>query len=69
MGTGQARRLRQQDRKNSGSVDKVLDLKYQHRVGREQQDQKTLGSDAIEFSDTSMEDGGSATVSSKGLRL
>lgn len=61
--------LRQQDRRNSGSEDKVLDLRYRHRVDREQQDQETLGSDASEFSDTSMEDGGSATVSSKGLKL
>lgn len=61
--------LRQQDRRNTGSEDKVLDLRYRHRVDREQQDQETLGSDASEFSDTSMEDGGSATVSSKGLKL
>lgn len=61
--------LRQQDRRNSGSEDKVLDLRYRHRVDREQQDQETLGSDASEFSDTSMEDGASATVSSKGLKL
>ncbi|XP_034352757.1 protein phosphatase 1 regulatory subunit 26 [Arvicanthis niloticus] len=49
--------LRQQDRRNSDSEDKVLDLRYRHRVDREQQDQETLGSDASEFSDTSMEDG------------
>lgn len=61
--------LRQQDRRNSASEDKVLDLRYRHRVDREPQDQETLGSDASEFSDTSMEDGGSATVSSKGLKL
>lgn len=61
--------LRQQDRRNSGSEDNVLDLRYRHRVDREHQDQEALGSDASEFSDTSMEDGGSATVSSKGLKL
>nr|XP_021494557.1 protein phosphatase 1 regulatory subunit 26 [Meriones unguiculatus]XP_021494638.1 protein phosphatase 1 regulatory subunit 26 [Meriones unguiculatus]XP_021494722.1 protein phosphatase 1 regulatory subunit 26 [Meriones unguiculatus]XP_021494803.1 protein phosphatase 1 regulatory subunit 26 [Meriones unguiculatus] len=61
--------LRQQDRRNSSSEDNVLDLRYRHRVDREHQDQEALGSDASEFSDTSIEDGGSATVSSKGLKL
>ncbi|KAL6063470.1 hypothetical protein STEG23_036876 [Scotinomys teguina] len=61
--------LRQQDRRNSGSEDNVLDLRYRHRVDREHQDQEALGSDASEFSDTSVEDGGGMTVSSKGLKL
>ncbi|XP_028739191.1 protein phosphatase 1 regulatory subunit 26 [Peromyscus leucopus] len=61
--------LRQHDRRNSGSEDNVLDLRYRHRVDREHQDQEALGSDASEFSDTSVEDGGSMTVSSKGLKL
>ncbi|ERE71349.1 protein phosphatase 1 regulatory subunit 26 [Cricetulus griseus] len=59
--------LRQQDRRNSGSEGNVLDLRYRHRVDREHQDQEALGSDASEFSDTSVEDGGSTIVSSKGL--
>lgn len=59
--------LRQQDRRNSVSEDNVLDLRYRHRVDREHQDQEALGSDASEFSDTSVEDGVSAIVSSKGL--
>ncbi|CAH6788793.1 protein phosphatase 1 regulatory subunit 26 [Phodopus roborovskii] len=59
--------LRQQDRRNSGSEDNVLDLRYRHRVDREHQDQEALGSDASEFSDTSVEDGGSTILSSKGL--
>uniref|UniRef100_A0A8C2M910 Protein phosphatase 1 regulatory subunit 26 N-terminal domain-containing protein n=1 Tax=Cricetulus griseus TaxID=10029 RepID=A0A8C2M910_CRIGR len=59
--------LRQQDRRNSGSEDNVLGLRYRHRVDREHQDQEALGSDASEFSDTSVEDGGSTIVSSKGL--
>ncbi|KAL1764349.1 phosphatase 1 regulatory subunit 26 [Sigmodon hispidus] len=61
--------LRQQDRRNSGSEDNVLDLRYRHRVDREHQDQEALGSDASEFSDTSVEDGSSTTGSSKGLKL
>ncbi|XP_005346257.1 protein phosphatase 1 regulatory subunit 26 [Microtus ochrogaster] len=61
--------LRQQDRRNSGSEDNVLDLRYRHRIDREHQDQEALGSDASEFSDTSVEDGDSTTVSSKGLKL
>ncbi|KAM5299350.1 protein phosphatase 1 regulatory subunit 26 [Ctenodactylus gundi] len=56
------------DRRNSGS-EGVLDLRYRRRViSRDEQDQEALGSDASEFSDTSVEDG-SPVVKGKALQL
>ncbi|MBZ3885156.1 Protein phosphatase 1 regulatory subunit 26 [Sciurus carolinensis] len=47
-----------QDKRNSGSEEDVLDLRYRRRVvDRDDQDQETLGSDASECSDSSVEDG------------
>ncbi|XP_005408534.1 PREDICTED: protein phosphatase 1 regulatory subunit 26 [Chinchilla lanigera] len=59
------------NRKNSGSEENILDLRYPHRVtDRDDQDQEALGSDASEFSDTSVEDGGgSSMVKGKVLKL
>ncbi|KAM6182771.1 protein phosphatase 1 regulatory subunit 26 [Erethizon dorsatum] len=59
------------NRKNSGSEENILDLRYPHRVmDRDDQDQEALGSDASEFSDTSVEDsGGSSVVKGKVLKL
>ncbi|XP_005003991.2 protein phosphatase 1 regulatory subunit 26 [Cavia porcellus] len=59
-------------KKNSGSEENILDLRYPHRVtDRDDQDQEALGSDASEFSDTSVEDGGggSSVVKGKVLKL
>jgi protein phosphatase 1 regulatory subunit 26 len=59
------------DRRSSGPEEKILDLRYRHSaMERDDQDQEALGSDASEFSDTSVEDGGgSAVVKGKVLKL
>lgn len=59
------------NRKNSGPEENILDLRYPHRViDRDDQDQEALGSDASEFSDTSVEDSGnSSVVKGKVLKL
>ncbi|XP_008842155.1 protein phosphatase 1 regulatory subunit 26 [Nannospalax galili] len=58
--------LKQHHRRRSGPEDNILDLRYQHR---DAQAQEALGSDASEFSDTSVEDGGSNKVKGKVLKL
>uniref|UniRef100_H0XZD8 Protein phosphatase 1 regulatory subunit 26 n=2 Tax=Otolemur garnettii TaxID=30611 RepID=H0XZD8_OTOGA len=51
------------DRRNSGPEENILDLRYRQRVmDKDDQDQEALGSDASDFSDTSMEDGGGRSV-------
>lgn len=64
-------RLALQSRKNSGSEENIFDLRYQRRViDRDDQDQEALGSDASEFSDTSVEDsGGPSVLKGKVLKL
>ncbi|XP_053431320.1 protein phosphatase 1 regulatory subunit 26 [Nycticebus coucang] len=59
------------DRKNSGPEENILDLRYRQRVmDKDDQDQEALGSDASDFSDTSMEDGGGCSVvKGKALKL
>lgn len=58
-----------QDKRNLGTEEDVLDLRYRHRVvDRDDQDQEMLGSDASECSDSSMEDGGSV-VKGRVLKL
>ncbi|XP_007952511.1 protein phosphatase 1 regulatory subunit 26 [Orycteropus afer afer] len=59
------------DRRISGSEENVLDLRYRRRaVDRDDEDQEALGSDASDFSDTSMEDGsGSGVVKGNVLQL
>ncbi|ELV13161.1 hypothetical protein TREES_T100011161 [Tupaia chinensis] len=59
------------DRRDSGSEDNVLDLRYRQRVSeRGDPDQEALGSDASDFSDTSVEDsGGSSVVKGTVLQL
>ncbi|XP_069871068.1 protein phosphatase 1 regulatory subunit 26 [Dipodomys merriami] len=54
-----------------GSGEDISDLRYGHLVGdRDQQDLEALGSDASEYSDTSLEDTGSgAVVKGKALKL
>ncbi|XP_045418698.1 protein phosphatase 1 regulatory subunit 26 [Lemur catta] len=49
------------DRRSSGPEENILDLRYRQR-DRDDQDQEALGSDASDFSDTSMEDGGGRSV-------
>ncbi|XP_012929215.1 protein phosphatase 1 regulatory subunit 26 [Heterocephalus glaber] len=58
-------RLGLQNRKNSGSEENILDLRYQRRViDRDNEDQEALGSD------TSVEDGGgTSVVKGRGLTL
>ncbi|KAM6170118.1 protein phosphatase 1 regulatory subunit 26 [Rhynchocyon petersi] len=47
------------DRRTSGSEENILDLRYKRRVvERDEEDRETLGSDASECSDTSVEDSG-----------
>ncbi|XP_006902445.1 PREDICTED: protein phosphatase 1 regulatory subunit 26 [Elephantulus edwardii] len=47
------------DRRTSGSEEHILDLRYRRQVvERDEEDQETLGSDASELSDTSVEDSG-----------
>ncbi|KAM9206631.1 protein phosphatase 1 regulatory subunit 26 [Dugong dugon] len=58
------------DRRTSGSEENLLDLRYRRRVvDRDNEDQEALGSDASEFSDTSMEDGGGGVVQGRALQL
>ncbi|XP_062938405.1 protein phosphatase 1 regulatory subunit 26 [Cynocephalus volans] len=59
------------DRRNSGSEENLLDLRYRGRaMDRDDPDQEALGSDASEFSDTSVEDGGGrSVVKGKALQL
>ncbi|XP_046321558.1 protein phosphatase 1 regulatory subunit 26 [Marmota monax] len=58
-----------QDKRNLGSEEGLLGLRYGHRVvARDDQDQEVLGSDASEFSDSSLEDRGSA-VKGRALKL
>ncbi|XP_075415946.1 protein phosphatase 1 regulatory subunit 26 [Tenrec ecaudatus] len=48
------------DRRTPGSEENTVDLRHRHRgIDGDDEDQQALGSDASEFSDTSMEDGGS----------
>uniref|UniRef100_A0A8C6EIN7 Protein phosphatase 1 regulatory subunit 26 n=1 Tax=Microcebus murinus TaxID=30608 RepID=A0A8C6EIN7_MICMU len=57
------------DRRSSGPEESVLDLRYR-RTGTHGQDQEALGSDASDFSDTSVEDGGGrSVVKGKALKL
>uniref|UniRef100_A0A8C5P5T5 Protein phosphatase 1, regulatory subunit 26 n=1 Tax=Jaculus jaculus TaxID=51337 RepID=A0A8C5P5T5_JACJA len=57
------------DRRNSGSEDSILDLRYGHRADRDNQDREALGSDASEFSDASVEEGGSSAKKGRVLKL
>ncbi|XP_049752320.1 protein phosphatase 1 regulatory subunit 26 [Elephas maximus indicus] len=61
--------LRLPDRRTLRSEENILDMRYRRRlVDRDDEDQEALGSDASEFSDSSMEDGGGA-VKGKALQL
>ncbi|XP_058380432.1 protein phosphatase 1 regulatory subunit 26 [Diceros bicornis minor] len=59
-----------QDRRNSGPEENLLDLRYRRRVAdREEEDPEALGSDASEFSDTSVEEGSGPLAQGKVLKL
>lgn len=58
------------DRRHSGSEDSVLDLRFGRRGrDRDDEDQEALGSDASEFSDTSVEEGGGPVAKGPVLQL
>ncbi|XP_037653182.1 protein phosphatase 1 regulatory subunit 26 [Choloepus didactylus] len=57
-------------RRNSAAEENLLDLRHGRRVpNRGEEDQEALGSDASEFSDTSVEEGGGAVVTGRVLTL
>lgn len=58
------------DKRNSGSEEAILDLRYRQRVmDGDNDDPEAWGSDASELSDTSMEEGGSPLAKGKVLKL
>ncbi|XP_022434007.2 protein phosphatase 1 regulatory subunit 26 [Delphinapterus leucas] len=58
------------DRRNSGPEESILDLRYRRRgADRDDEDQEALGSDASEFSDASVEEGGSLLAKGPVLQL
>ena len=58
------------DRRNSGPEESILDLRYRRsRVDGDDEDQEALGSDASEFSDASVEEGGSPLAKGPVLQL
>uniref|UniRef100_A0A8C3W5Y5 Protein phosphatase 1 regulatory subunit 26 n=1 Tax=Catagonus wagneri TaxID=51154 RepID=A0A8C3W5Y5_9CETA len=58
------------DRRNSGSEESVLDLRFGRRgQERDNENQEALGSDASEFSDTSVEEGGGPVAKGTVLQL
>ncbi|XP_023392316.1 LOW QUALITY PROTEIN: protein phosphatase 1 regulatory subunit 26 [Pteropus vampyrus] len=56
-------------RRNSGSEENILDLRYRRTVMEGEDDQEAWGSDASELSDTSVEEGGGPLAKGKVLPL
>lgn len=56
-------------RRNSGSEENVLDLRYRRRLTDGEDDQEAWGSDASELSDTSVEEGGGPLAKGEALPL
>ncbi|XP_016042886.2 protein phosphatase 1 regulatory subunit 26 [Erinaceus europaeus] len=55
--------LGMQTKRNTGSEEGIVDLRYRPRtMERDEEDQEALGSDASEFSDTSVEEGDSSSM-------